>query len=149
MSSQKTYNVNLSRVVKGSSGRTRLVFSVAISDEDDDNCFLSKIEISGRAIADDLEVRLVRQNTSSNGTQTWRLESPDAVTTEDKNGNKIEIHVQDVVLKTSGNGQAMAMAVFGKQGESVLTTDNWTQQVQHSHDHRCLVNGRCIWSLPQ
>jgi hypothetical protein len=125
MSNQKVYNLTLSRVVKGSSGRTRLAFSVVESDDDDSNCSLSKIEISGRAIVDDLEVRLVRQNTSSIGTQTWRLESAEDVTTEDKNGNEIEIHVQDVVLKTSGNGQAMAMAVFGRQGESVLTTDNW------------------------
>ena len=125
MSSQQTYNVTLSRVVKGSSGRTRLVFSVAVSDDNNETCFLSTIEISGRAIADDLEVRLVRQNQASTGTQTWRLESPEDVATEDKNGDIIKIHVQDVVLKTSGNGQAMAMVVFGRQGESVLTTDNW------------------------
>ena len=125
MSNRKVYTVTLSRVVKGSSGRTRLAFGVEESDDDDDNCFLSTIEISGQAIADDLEVRLVRQNTSSSGTQTWRLQSPEDVATEDKNGNDIEIRVQDVVLKTSGNGQAMAMAVFGRQGESVLTTDNW------------------------
>lgn len=125
MSSQKVYNMTLSRVVKGSSGRTRLAFCIVKLEDGDCDCFLSTIEISGRAIADGVEVQLVLQNRASNRDQTWRLQSPESVITEDKDGNEIEIRVQDVVLKTSGNGQGMAMAVFGRHGENVLTTDNW------------------------
>jgi hypothetical protein len=124
MSEQKIYNASLSRVVKGSLGRTRLAFCITKDEDGVFDCFLSTLEISGTVIADGLEVQLALQNQASNGSQAWRLERPENVVADDKNGDEIEILVQDIVLKI-GNGQAMAMAVFGRQGEHVVTTENW------------------------
>jgi hypothetical protein len=124
MSNQKIYNASLSRVVKGSLGRTRLAFCIMKDEDGDFDCFLSTLEIFGTVIADGLEVQLALQNQASNGAQAWRLEKPENVVVDDKSGNEIEIRLQDVVLKI-GNGQAMAMAVFGRQGEHVVTTENW------------------------
>jgi hypothetical protein len=124
MSDQKIYNTSLSRVVKGSLGRTRLAFCITKDEDGVFDCFLSTLEISGTVIADGLEVQLALQNQASNGAQAWRLERPENVVADDKNGDEIEIRLQDIVLKV-GNGQAMAMAVFGRQGEHVVTTENW------------------------
>jgi hypothetical protein len=124
MSDQKIYNASLSRVVKGSLGRTRLAFCITKDEDGVFDCFLSTLEISGTVIADGLEVQLALQNQASNGAQAWRLERPENVVADDKNGDEIEIRLQDIVLKV-GNGQAMAMAVFGRQGEHVVTTENW------------------------
>jgi hypothetical protein len=124
MSEQKIYNASLSRVVKGSLGRTRLAFCITKDEDGVFDCFLSTLEISGTVIADGLEVQLALQNQASNGSQAWRLERPENVVADDKNGDEIEILLQDIVLKI-GNGQAMAMAVCGRQGEHVVTTENW------------------------
>ena len=125
MSNQKKiYTTSLSRVVKGSLGRTRLAFCIVKNEDGDYDCFLSTLEISGTVIADGLEVQLALQSQTPNGTQAWRLERPENVVADDKNGNEITIRLQDMVLKI-GNGQVMAMAVFGRQGEHVLTTENW------------------------
>lgn len=87
-------------------------------------CYLATLEISGRVLADGLEVQLTLQNQAA-GTQTWRLESAENVVADDKNGNEISIRLQDLVLRAGANGQAMVMAVIGGQGEHVLTTENW------------------------
>jgi hypothetical protein len=124
MSNQKIYNTSLSRVVKGSLGRTRLAFCLTKDEDGDFDCTLSTLEISGRVIADGLEIRLTLQNQAT-GMQTWRLESAEDVVTDDKNGNEVSIRLRDLVLRAGANGQAMAMAVIGRQGENVITTENW------------------------
>lgn len=124
MGDRKMYNTSLSRVVKGSLGRTRLAFCITKDEDGDYGGWLSTLEISGRVIADGLEIQLALQSSAS-GAQTWRLESPEDVVADDKNGNEIQIRLQDVVLKAAANGQAMAMAVVGKQSENVVTTENW------------------------
>ena len=126
MSNRNIYNTNLSRVVKGSLGRTRLAFCLTKDEDGDFDCFLSTLEISGRVIADGLEIQLSLQNQAL-GMQTWRLESAEDVVTDDKNGKEVSTRLQDLVLRAGTNGQAMAMAVIGRQGENVITTENWYQ----------------------
>ena len=135
MSNKKTYNTTLSRVVKGSTGRIRFVFSIVKDEDGDDDCFLSTIEIAGRAIADGLEIQLSLQSTSTTG-QNWRLTSPEDIVINDKNGKQLEIRLQDVVLKTNG-GEPMVMAAFGRQGESVVTTENWYVDLCRVLECRC------------
>ena len=123
--SQNTFDLVLNKSVKGSLKNVLLGFCITDIGDDEQDCYLYKLEVKGGPSLQFDEWELKPQNKTFKGDQTWNM-GLRTYTEEDDDGNEKEaIVVKSVALKTTKDGKSMAKVELGKNGEDVLTTEDW------------------------